>query len=105
MSDIAIGQLEILAEELSSILDTIDNLKEREKKIREEAFSLLKQTGEKTIRTEFGTFTNHNGKRSKVINCKNYNKMLAELEALKAMALAANKYKTAQGENYLVFNR
>jgi oligoendopeptidase F len=103
MSNITIGQLEVLAEKLATIKDQIKILKEREDKMREEAFKLLLETGEKNIHTLHGTFTKNKGKTEKIITNLKYKETLDQLTALKAIALSNGEYTTKTGEEYLKF--
>jgi hypothetical protein len=104
MKSIQEEQLTILAEKLSKIKAKQEKLKNDEDKIREIAFSLMKQSGLLTQKSHYGKFVVCNGKTTKNINDPKYLAAEKTLKSLKTIAIEKGNYDVQTGDKYLRFD-
>jgi len=104
MENIVTGQLEIIARELSEIIEQQNQLKERESTLRGVAFQLLKEAKQSPIKTIYGKFTWISGSTKKTYTGKAYDdaKLALELEKTKCEHLGL--FTTKRGEDTIRFD-
>jgi hypothetical protein len=103
MSSIHEDQLTILAQQLATIREQIEELKEKDAAIVAESFNLLKKARLKKHSTIYGCFTRCNGKTTKQYTCETYLDLKEQMEEAKALAEVRGLYNKKQGADYVKF--
>lgn len=103
MANLAFDQLTIIAQKLSELDEQMKDLKAKEAECRALAIELLKESGETSAKTLFGTITLCKGKTQKTYTSKEYLQAKENLEIAKIKAENRNQYTTSTGEPYIRF--